>query len=177
MTFRFWSPEVLRFAIRDTRPGADPEKAFMHQELPLMEVKCLECYAVHKTRRAQLKFQVLFSCLTCHICRNVNVTSKRRCRCQLLLYKHPVHVHEQELNAKVKATVASSNGSSRKRCRAERIDSERGIVCPMPRYRKSLRGHACIEHVPSAKRAFIREGSILTTRFPHLAKRIKVEDG
>ena len=151
-------------------------KTFMHQELPLTEVKCTECYAVHKTKHRQLKVQVGSSCLACKICRNVNVTSKWRCRCQFLWYKCPVHVHEQVLNAKVKAKVASSNGSSRKRCRVERIDPERGAVCPMPRYRKALTGHARIEHVPCEKRAFIQEGSILAARFPHLVKRIKVED-
>ena len=47
----------------------------------------------------------------------------------------------------------------------------------MPKYRKTLGGHACIADDTHVQRALLTAGTKLATRFPHLVRPPESDDG
>ena len=161
----------------DQSSKMETRKTVCSSKCPLTEIKCPECDANHPMKKLQLKVKIGFGCLTWQVCRAVNIASKWRCRCNILWYKCPVHVHEKVMAARTNMLTMRSTGSSSKRCRGECIDPERGVDRPMPKYRRTQTGHACTAHEPIIQHAFIKRDSILGARFPHLVRNVEAEDG
>ena len=177
--------QCWRKAVGEGQYWSKPDLQYLSEVISLKHGKTLaeimypECRESHRTKKLQLQVNIAFSGLACQCCRNVSLTSMWRCRCNILWYKCPIHVHENVMKAKLAAR--SSIGSSRKK-REERFDPERGVERQMPKRRKALVGFACNEAVctgmqPIVPIARLSPGSILAARCPHLVRPPEAEDG